>query len=47
MSASGDFVTGSVPEPSTWALMIVGFYGLGTLARRRIRKPVSADLVKT
>ena len=38
MSASGDFVTGSVPEPSTWALMIVGFYGLGTLARRRISK---------
>jgi PEP-CTERM motif len=28
-------VAGSVPEPSTWAMMIVGFCGLGWLAYRR------------
>lgn len=26
---------GAVPEPSTWAMMILGFCGLGFLARRR------------
>jgi hypothetical protein len=26
---------GAVPEPSTWAMMIVGFIGLGVLAYRR------------
>jgi hypothetical protein len=29
------FPTGAVPEPSTWAMMIVGFLGLGWLAYRR------------
>lgn len=28
-------LTTSVPEPSTWAMMILGFCGLGFLARRR------------
>lgn len=27
----------AVPEPSTWAMMIIGFLGLGWLARRRAR----------
>ena len=27
----------SVPEPATWAMMLVGFGGLGALARRRAR----------
>jgi PEP-CTERM motif len=33
----GDFslVTTAVPEPSTWAMMIMGFLGLGFLAYRR------------
>jgi PEP-CTERM motif len=26
---------GSVPEPSTWAMMILGFLGIGTIAYRR------------
>jgi PEP-CTERM motif len=28
-------IAGSVPEPSTWAMMILGFCGLGLLAYRR------------
>lgn len=32
----GDFgVTTAVPEPSTWAMMILGFAGLGFMAYRR------------
>jgi hypothetical protein len=28
----------AVPEPSTWAMMLAGFAGLGWLARTRGRK---------
>lgn len=32
----GNFtVAGAVPEPSTWAMMILGFFGVGVLAYRR------------
>ena len=31
----GASVTGGVPEPSAWALMILGFFGAGALLRRR------------
>jgi hypothetical protein len=34
-------VGAGVPEPSTWALMILGFAGLGFMASRRKSKPVS------
>jgi len=27
--------TGAVPEPATWAMMILGFFGLGAMVRRR------------
>jgi hypothetical protein len=30
---------GSVPEPSTWAMMILGFAGIGFMAYRRKAKP--------
>jgi hypothetical protein len=31
----GNAIAGSVPEPSTWAMMILGFAGLGYMAYRR------------
>jgi hypothetical protein len=34
---AGTFIA-SVPEPSTWAMMIVGFLGLGFAALRRQKK---------
>jgi hypothetical protein len=30
----------AVPEPSTWAMMILGFAGIGFMAYRRRSKPV-------
>jgi hypothetical protein len=32
-------VTAAVPEPSTWAMMIPGFAGVGFMAYRRKAKP--------
>jgi hypothetical protein len=51
--AAGDFVidrayiqpgdlTGGIPEPTTWALMIMGFGGAGAAMRMQRRKTVSA-----
>jgi hypothetical protein len=34
-----DGLAGSVPEPGTWAMMIIGFAGLGFMAYRRKSKP--------
>ena len=31
-------VTPAVPEPSTWAMMVLGFAGIGTMAYRRRKK---------
>jgi hypothetical protein len=31
--------TSAVPEPSTWAMMLLGFAGLGFMAYRRNSKP--------
>jgi len=31
-----------VPEPATWAMMLIGFFGLGALLRRRGRTPAIA-----
>jgi len=36
-----DTAIGAVPEPSTWAMMILGFAGVGYMACRR-RKPAAA-----
>jgi hypothetical protein len=35
---SGDTITAGVPEPSTWAMMILGFAGVGFMAYCRSRK---------
>lgn len=35
VSFQGPAVTSAVPEPSTWAMMILGFCGLGFMAHRR------------
>ena len=43
-TASGvfdNFVSATAPEPSTWAMMLVGFAALGFAGYRRTRKPVS------
>ncbi|KRR20131.1 hypothetical protein CQ14_23025 [Bradyrhizobium lablabi] len=40
-SFSSNFVTGAVPEPSTWAMMILGFAGVGFIAYRRKPKATS------
>ena len=37
-----NFVGPPVPEPSTWAMAIAGFAGLGWLARLRAQKPKPA-----
>jgi hypothetical protein len=33
---------GAVPEPSTWAMMLIGFAGLGFASYRRSRKDAAA-----
>lgn len=40
-------VTGAVPEPSTWAMMIFGFCGLGFLAYRRRQTVTEPRLMAT
>ena len=34
----GALPSSAVPEPSTWAMLIAGFAGLGFVARRRARR---------
>ncbi len=37
-----DGIASAVPEPATWAMMIIGFAAIGFTAYRRSRKPVAA-----
>lgn len=41
VTVDGTPVTGAVPEPSTWAMMILGFAGVGFMAYRRRHQSVS------
>lgn len=34
-----EFNVAAVPEPATWAMMIIGFFGVGFMAYRRKRQP--------
>jgi hypothetical protein len=38
VTISGSLVSGAVPEPSTWAMMLIGFAGLGFMAYRKTKK---------
>jgi len=44
VNANGQFTTdtiaSSVPEPATWAMMILGFMGIGFMAYRRKSRPI-------
>ena len=33
----GSFLAGSAPEPATWAMMVMGFGGLGAMVRKKAR----------
>jgi PEP-CTERM motif len=35
----GSSVTSAVPEPSTWAMLILGFAGVGFVSYRRKSRP--------
>ncbi|SHH49048.1 PEP-CTERM protein-sorting domain-containing protein [Bradyrhizobium erythrophlei] len=39
VNISSPNLTTDVPEPSTWAMMILGFFGVGVMAYRRKSKP--------
>ena len=45
ITASGTYATNAVPEPSTWAMMVLGFLGLGYAAFRRNAKAGTAAIV--
>ncbi len=39
-----DNITTGVPEPSTWAMMLIGFAGVGFAAYRGSRRPEAVSL---
>lgn len=41
---TGERITSAVPEPATWAMMIVGFFGAGSALRRARQAAVTATL---
>ena len=43
VSGNASFYVAAVPEPATWAMMLIGFGGIG-LAMRRRRRPVLAQV---
>ncbi|WP_210202720.1 PEPxxWA-CTERM sorting domain-containing protein [Bradyrhizobium sp. SK17] len=42
---NGTILTAAVPEPATWVMMILGFCGLGFLARRKRNRPLLGQLI--
>jgi hypothetical protein len=43
-NVNGMLVTGAVPEPSTWAMILLGFFGLGYAGYRESREGRTAIL---
>ncbi len=43
-TGSFNFATAAVPEPSTWAMMLLGFGATGLMMRRRNRRTVLAQV---
>ena len=39
LSTPFNVTVAAVPEPSTWAMLLLGFFGIGVLAYRRKSKP--------
>jgi hypothetical protein len=44
--SGGATFTATIPEPSTWAMMLLGFAGLGFVGYRRTRKRVSIEVYR-
>ena len=44
IQVDGSTVTSAVPEPSTWAMMVLGFAGVGFMAYRRKRNGVALTI---
>jgi hypothetical protein len=42
LSLESGTISGSVPEPSTWAMMVLGFVGLGYMGFRQRRRAIAA-----
>jgi len=41
LGVGGSVITSGVPEPSTWAMMVLGFMGLGYAAFRQRKTKIS------
>jgi hypothetical protein len=45
LGVGGAVATSRAPEPSTWAMMVLGFVGLGYAAFRNVRSRRRSDLM--
>jgi PEP-CTERM motif-containing protein len=45
-NVSVEFLTAAVPEPSTWAMMLLGFAGVGFMAYRRRNQTAALEAVR-
>lgn len=45
-SGSESYQPAPAPEPGTWAVMLVGFFGAGAMLRRKVRRPAPVVLTR-